>query len=246
MPFSTWLQQKLRNKQFKFGFPLFGKVNRVPLPQVTLVVIDCVNYERARRAFDHCRFYCEFGAAKLLTHFTSDDPDVVQISPLRSIDEYSRFVVKDLHRYIDTEHVLVAQWDGFVWKYRMWDPAFLAYDYVGAPWPAHLTRSEAHREHRVGNGGFSLRSRRLQQFLAEDLSVEVNDNEDVVICQYLRPSLERAGFRFAPVELAARFSCEGRLEDAFGHHGHRGWNMPLHPLWLKIYHLLHHGRFSVR
>jgi hypothetical protein len=79
--------------------------------------------------------------------------------------------------------VLVAQWDGFVWQHRMWDPAFLDYDYIGAPWPAHLTRGEQHRNHRVGNGGFSLRSRKLQQFLAEDPRVEVTDNEDVVICR---------------------------------------------------------------
>lgn len=240
------IRQKLLNRRFKFGFPLLGKVTRTSLPQVTLVVVDCVDYQRARRAFDHCLFYCDFGAAKLLTHFESDDPHVVKIEPIRSIDAYSHFMVKELHRYVDTEFVLVAQWDGFVWQHRMWDPAFLDYDYIGAPWPAHLTRGEQHRNHRVGNGGFSLRSRKLQQFLAEDPRVEVTDNEDVVICQFLRPLLEQAGFRFAPVDLAARFSCEGRLQRAFGHHGHQGWNMPLRPLWLKLYNLLHHGRFDAR
>ncbi len=241
-----WLQQKFRNKIFKFGFPLFGKVKRVSLPDVTLVIIDCVNYERARRAFDHCLFYCEFGDAKLLTHFDSSDPGVVRIEPLRSIEAYSKFVMKDLDHYFDTDYVLVAQWDGFIWKHMLWDQEFLAYDYIGAPWPEYLTKGEQHHQHRVGNGGFSLRSKRLQKLLAEDDNIQATDNEDVVICQYQRPYLEQAGIRFPPVELAARFSCEGKLFDAFGHHGHKGLNMPLRPLWLKIYNLLHHGRFTSR
>lgn len=242
----SWLQQKLRNKIFKFGFPMFGKVERLALPNVTLVVIDCVNYARAKRAFDHCRFYCDFGDAKLLTHFDVIDPFVTKISPLRSIEAYNQFVIKELDRHFDTEHVLVAQWDGFVWKHTMWEQAFLEYDYIGAPWPEHETRGEQHRQHRVGNGGFSLRSKRLQKLLAEDDNIQATDNEDVVICQYQRPYLERAGIRFPSVEQAARFSCEGKLFNAFGHHGHKGWNMPLRPLWLKIYNLLHHGRFSAR
>ncbi len=235
----SWAQKKIRKKIFKFGFPLFRKVEKLDLPNVTLIVIDCVNYERAKRAFDHCLFYCNFGAAKLLTHFDSCDRSAVKIEQLRSIEAYSKFVLKDLDRYFDTDYALVAQWDGFVWKPALWDKAFLKYDYIGAPWPIHLTKGEAHRNHRVGNGGFSLRSKRLQHFLANDERIQATDNEDVVICQYQRPYLEQNGFRFAPVELAEKFSCEGELKDAFGHHGHQGLNMPLSQQWLKIYHVLY-------
>lgn len=235
----SWAQKKIRKKIFKFGFPLFRKVEKLDLPNVTLIVIDCVNYERAKRALDHCLFYCNFGAAKLLTHFDSCDRSAVKIEQLRSIEAYSKFVLKDLDRYFDTDYVLVAQWDGFVWKPALWDKAFLKYDYIGAPWPIHLTKGEAHRNHRVGNGGFSLRSKRLQHFLANDERIQATDNEDVVICQYQRPYLEQNGFRFAPVELAEKFSCEGELKDAFGHHGHQGLNMPLSQQWLKIYHVLY-------
>jgi hypothetical protein len=236
-------KQKITKKLFKFGFPLFGRVRKSSLPEVTLIVIDCVNYERARRAFDHCRFYCDFGAAKLLTHFDVADECVEKIEPLRSISAYSKFMLKDLARHFDTKYVLVAQWDGFVWRNNLWDQAFLDYDYIGAPWPAQITRGEAHRAHLVGNGGFSLRSKRLQEFLANDAGIDAIDNEDVVICQFKRTYLEQAGFRFAPVELAAKFSCEGELKNTFGQHGRNGFNMPVRPLWLKFYNLIHHGRF---
>ena len=108
----SWAQKKIRKKIFKFGFPLFRKVEKLDLPNVTLIVIDCVNYERAKRALDHCLFYCNFGAAKLLTHFDSCDRSAVKIEQLRSIEAYSKFVLKDLDRYFDTDYALVAQWDG--------------------------------------------------------------------------------------------------------------------------------------
>ena len=40
--------------------------------------------------------------------------EVVMIEPLRSAADYSRFLMKDLVRHIDTEYVLTAQWDGYV------------------------------------------------------------------------------------------------------------------------------------
>jgi hypothetical protein len=94
----------------------------------------------------------------------------------------------------------VVQWDGFITDPTRWDPRFLEYDYIGAPWPD--------QDPAVGNGGFSLRSRRLVDALAAMDTPEVHP-EDHRICQLYRPQLEADfGIRFAPVELAARFSWE--------------------------------------
>ncbi len=239
----SYLKKNLTHGRFKFGFPLFTKPRRLALPTVTLLIIDCVDYERARRALDHCRFYCDFAEVKLLTHFEIDDPLVVKIAPLRSIEAYSEFLLKQVTDYFRTEHVLIAQWDGFVFNPRYWTPEFLRYDYIGAPWPVHLIANPEHKEYLVGNGGFSLRSKRLQDFLKQDPAIQAIDSEDVVICQYQRARLEQAGFHFAPVELARQFACEVNLTRSFGQHGRVGVNMPLHPLWLRLYNLLHYGRF---
>jgi hypothetical protein len=192
---------------------------RPKLPSVTLVVADSVDYDRAKLAFDHCRFSCEFGQTKLLTHFDVQDPFVVKIPQIKSIEEYSTFMIKDLASYVDTEHVLVAQWDGFVWKPELWEDEFLKYDYIGAPWPESVLFKGAPKHFNVGNGGFSLRSKKLQDFLQKDSNIILHKAEDVAICQLNRAYLEAKGFVFAPFDVAKRFSWEClEMSPAFGVH----------------------------
>ena len=66
-----------------------------------------------------------------------------------------------LKKYIDTDFCLIIQGDGFVIHPENWTDEFLKYDYIGAPW-----RNLAHYSFiRVGNGGFSLRSKKLLKIL---------------------------------------------------------------------------------
>jgi tetratricopeptide (TPR) repeat protein len=119
--------------------------------------------------------------------------------------------------------VLVIQWDGYVVNPAAWTDAFLQYDYIGAPWGFH---NDAHR---VGNGGFSLRSSRLLRALS-DPDISETDPEDEMICRRYRPLLEeRYGIRFAPEALAARFSFETTYfeDQPFGFHG-------LFNMWMVI------------
>ena len=138
----------------------------------------------------------------------------VRIEPITSRDDYSRFMLRDLAEHIGTSHALCVQWDGYVFDGSAWDPAFLEYDYVGAPWP-HF-----HDGHNVGNGGFSLRSRRLLE-ASRELPLDPPLLEDVIICRRCRPQLERQGIRFAPEAVARRFSYERTPPhgDEFGFHG---------------------------
>lgn len=69
---------------------------RPKLSSVTLIVVDCVDYERAKLALEHCAACCEFNSLKLLTHFDAKDPYVVKVPKISSIEEYSRFMIKDL------------------------------------------------------------------------------------------------------------------------------------------------------
>jgi hypothetical protein len=189
------------------------------LPTVTLIITDSVDYDRAKLSFEHCRASCNFGEAKLLTHFDTQDSHVVKIPQIKSIEEYSHFMIKDLANYFDTQHVLVAQWDGFVWKPELWDNKFLQYDYIGAPWPESLLFKGVPKHFNVGNGGFSLRSKRLQDFLRDDDKITMHRAEDVAICQLNRAYLEAKGFTFAPFELAKKFSWEClEMSPAFGVH----------------------------
>ena len=180
------------------------------LGDVTLCCIDCANYELAADAMRFTLSRCRFAQA---LYFSDRAWEVagarrVPISRIVSAQQYSNFVVHELHAYVQTGHALIIQYDGFVLNPSAWDPAFLRYDYVGAP--MHTREGYV-----VGNGGFSLRSRRLLQALRDDPAIRGYDAltgeplEDVAICRDFRVLLEqRHGIRFAPVEVAERFAAE--------------------------------------
>ncbi|WP_245790217.1 DUF5672 family protein [Erythrobacter sanguineus] len=144
----------------------------------------------------------------------SDAIRFVPIERIRSSAAYSRFILEDLADHVDTSHCLIAQWDGHVIDGTRWCDEFLEYDYIGASWP------QFDEGHAVGNGGFSLRSRRLMEACRHPDFIS-HHPEDVAICRTNRVMLEQFGLRFAPVDLADRFSAEraGDPATAFGYHG---------------------------
>jgi tetratricopeptide (TPR) repeat protein len=145
-------------------------------------------------------------------------PDAVELRRIETLatrDDYSRLMLKGLGAHVQTSHALVVQWDGYVVNPEAWSDAFLGVDYCGAPWPW------GDENRRVGNGGFSLRSRRLLDALASP-EVVLAGNEDETIGVHSRQWLESAhGIRFAPVEVANRFSFEVAypIGKPFGFHG---------------------------
>lgn len=160
-----------------------------------------------------------FGAVLFLSDKAPDarstaDIEWRRIEPLKSRADYSRFMLHNLVDHIVTPHALCVQWDGFVLNGRAWENAFLEYDYIGAVWPQFGDGRT------VGNGGFSLRSRRLLEACRE-LPLEALQAEDVIIARTFRSRLERQGIRFAPEDVARRFSYERTSPNGkeFGFHG---------------------------
>ena len=137
-----------------------------------------------------------------------------RISKLQSRGDYSRFMLRELADHIATNYVLCVQWDGFVLNGAAWDPRFMDFDYVGAVWP------QIDDHHNVGNGGFSLRSRRLLDACRE-LPFQGSESEDVVIGRICRSRLQAQGIRFAPASVAHRFAYERTKPSGheFGFHG---------------------------
>ena len=190
---------------------------QLELPMVTLFGINAANPEGLLRAAEISRRDIKFGAEKIITErlFPGDTRE-------QGRENFSRFMIKDLTNQIQTEHVLVIDVDGYVINWEAWDDDFLQYDYIGAPWLFH-------KEHMVGNGGFSLRSKKLLQILANDETINEYHPEDHMICRKYRKYLEtKYGIKFAPVEVAMRFSFEGwglteeykQYGGSFGFHGY--------------------------
>lgn len=188
------------------------------LPQVTLCAVDARSPGLAAEALQRSLKQVGFGRAVLFTHDFEGRPagiEVVDVGPIRSGAEYSDFVLRRLPALVDTDHVLVTQWDGFVIDAAAWSDEFLRHDYIGAVW------ADPPAAGLVGNGGFSLRSRRLLRAGLDPRIVQTHP-EDLVLAQQHRGLLEREhGISFAPPVLARRFAYENEAPrtSTFGFHG---------------------------
>ena len=118
------------------------------------------------------------------------------------------------YKVVKTSHMLNIEWDAGVHNIDAWTPEFLEYDYIGAPWPWH-------NDHRVGNGGFSLRSQRLMEYLSNHVEwFPICHPDDDTICRRYSDALTGIGFKFAPEELADKFAFERKdPRQSFGFHG---------------------------
>jgi hypothetical protein len=175
------------------------------LTDTTLVAIDCTSkVHLAARAIQKTLEQCRFGAVKLLT----DKTDLfysVKIPKLDGLEAYSKFCIRELTKHVDTKYCLLIQWDGYMLDGQAWTSAFKDYDYLGAPFNPSGT---------VGNGGFSLRSKRLLEACAH-LKTDDNEHpEDSFVSIRHRQELEQLGIKFAPTEVARKFAFEGRSFDS--------------------------------
>lgn len=200
--------------------------SRLALPQVTLCAVDARSPGLALQSLQRSMAQVDFGRVVLFTHDwrpaqAVPNVEIVDIGPVRSGAEYSHFVLRGLPQHIGTSHVLVTQWDGFVVDARAWRAEFLDCDYIGAPWP------DQPADRAVGNGGFSLRSRKLLQ-AGLDARITQEHPEDLVLCREHRNWLEsQHGVRFASLDSASAFAFENAPAPGpcFGFHG--PYNLPL-------------------
>ena len=211
---------------------------KLKLSNVTLLAATSSEIDEAQISMRISLHNIEFGAAKLLCSSAPKKkyPDIeyVSIPPLNSVDDYNEIIFQDLHKYFETSHCLIVQADSFVVNADLWKDELLEYDYIGGPWPNEIQRYNPkvllHLEKNpVGNGGFSLRSRKLVATTAKISFNSLNfpiKAEDVVICYYLYQEMIDSGISFAPPKLAAQFSMENvdhlygqNVNSVFGFHG---------------------------
>lgn len=191
------------------------------LGDVTLVCIDCLYYEKSIQAINKSIENIQFREVLFFSDkiFHSKDFHTIEIEKINSKQQYSEFVFKKLVNYINSDFVLIIQWDGFIINPNKWNNEFLKYDYIGAAWWYKDNFN-------VGNGGFSLRSKKLLKVLQKQ---EFNDlhPEDDKICRKYRSQLEKLNIKFAPEMIATKFSFErnGKYNnfkaDTFGFHGEK-------------------------
>lgn len=196
------------------------------MKNITLVAIDFQTHELTK-----------FGIEQTLDHI--DAKEVLIISdreilpgakhvirePVNGMTEYNKVMLKGVAEHINTDHTIYVQWDGMAHDKSAWTDDFLKYDYIGAPWPWEAEGRN------IGNGGFSLRSRRLLDACLDEV-VEIQEvdgnrlfNEDDLIGKQHRAYFEsKYNLVYPDTETAYRFSFElGQYRPSFGFHG--AWNI---------------------
>jgi|TARA_B100001964_G_scaffold243757_1_gene322747 hypothetical protein len=216
-------------KRLESSFSIIPNLKKkLILPNVTLLSATSYKIEETQMAMRISLHNIEFGSVKLLCSSTPQkkysDTEYISIPPIKrgmyqkglhTVDDYSRIIFQDLHKYFNTPYCLIMQADGFVVNANLWREEFLDFDYIGAPWPNKVLINPNFiinmKENCVGNGGFSLRSRKLAETTAKinfnSLKFPIK-NEDLVICHYLYKEMIDKGIRFASPKLAAQFSIE--------------------------------------
>lgn len=188
------------------------------MKNLTIIAIDTAYHDLTKLALEST---IEITGSNNVLVFSNKDilsgSQLIQIEPI-SISEYSRIVFKDLAQYVNTDHYLIVQHDGFPTDATKWTDEFLKYDYIGATWP-WLPENK-----NVGNGGFSLRSKKLSETLLRPeitWDAGLSPAEDEHVCKIYRNYLETLGIKFAPSKVANKFSAEnpGGKFDTFGFHG---------------------------
>lgn len=162
----------------------------------------------------------------------TDGINIIHIDKM-TYEEWNKFTIKELYKYIKTSHYLFADVDGFIINPHLWTDDFLKYDYIGAPWvyPDHIFTKHVDEKIKqqpkdsvnlVGNGGFTLRSVKIGKLL-ENCSDTRYSPEDVYICQNNYDYLISNGIKFAPAELARIFSQDPltNTTNTFGFHGNK-------------------------
>lgn len=175
------------------------------IPQIHAIIISSVEKELTQFAIQESAKQITVGG---MTWFFGKELD--------SLDSVARKIWYESWKDVKQSHLLFLQYDGWIVDGGKWQPSWLNYDYIGAPWPWHSTL-------RVGNGGFSLRSRRLMQHLSlhrERCPLQLGQPEDDILCRQYRAKLEVEGFRWAPDHIARDFAFEREApRPTFGFHG---------------------------
>ena len=202
-------------------------MGKIDLKKITAVCIDGRPYdkERYKRYSVILNFFLanvEFASIQMIS---THDPEIKGVSHTRikefGISDYSRFCLHHLSDWVNSEFCLIFQDDGFILNPSLWNDSFYEYDYIGSPWPLYIGWPVEGQQ--VGNGGFSLRSKRLLEF-TKTFTGHTTENEDTYIISAKRKDIEDEGLKIAPLEIARLFSIENsldsehRLDTCFGFH----------------------------
>ena len=206
-------------------------MEKIKVPDVTVLAVASIRIPGTIRALQICMQDFEWGAAKLISHERPKDlPEEIEFGKcpkIENIDIYNHYVFRNLVEHVETSHCLMVQDHAYIIAPWLWMNEWLKYDYIGAGWPIRENSYIANNGERVrvGNGGFSLRSKKLMS-LPRKNNWELRQqqgfyNEDGCINVYYRKEHLKEGIKYAPLDVAVKFSYETPIpENSYGNIHH--------------------------
>ncbi len=198
-------------------------IKKTKIP-IDIVSINCLTPHESIKALDYSTNSLLFNNSFLFTDkkVKSSNHKIINIEKFKSLHDYSNFILT-LNEYISSDYVLIVQDDGYIVNSDLWSEEFLKYDYIGAPWPTtyswrkrwsdkkYKNAAKNSKKNRVGNGGFSLRSKKFLKYASSFESCN-GIAEDVFLCLVNYEKAIERDIKFAPFETALQFSYEVPLE----------------------------------
>lgn len=197
------------------------------LKDVTCIAVTSVWVDETVDSIQRCLALAEFAEAKIVSHSKLNLPSGIKFeycNRLKSLKDYSHYMLYNLHRHVDTPYVLIVQHDGYIRNPDKWRDEFYEYDYIGAIWE-HEPEDPFGNRVLVGNGGFSFRSKKFIDLpIKTHVPWETNEGdfykrekaiwygEDTNFCVHNRHIYTQHGCKFAPPEVARHFSQESQTE----------------------------------
>lgn len=151
---------------------------------------------------------------------------------MNSIKEYNDFIL-NINPFIKSDFALIVQDDGHIVNPNKWSNEFLNFDYIGAPWPNNKKWKSRFKKkyneeisdqivqninrNQVGNGGFSLRSKKFLEYSATFNDCN-NIDEDIFLCIYNYEKSQNYGVKFPSFKIAKEFSYEMSMKKYINYH----------------------------
>ena len=199
------------------------------LPNVTLIAVTSVKLYETIKALTYSMRDIEFGEVVLVTHRKPlglpKGITYKHTEKITDIDQFNYLMAYELGSYVNTDYIILVHYDGFIVHPEMWRNEFLQYDYIGSPWPLPTAEHSTYYDEdgnvcRVGNS-VSLRSKRLLEYpkkagLEWKPASDGFYNEDIFLCCMNKVKIEKAGMKFAPIEVARFFGREHTIPETEG------------------------------
>lgn len=139
---------------------------------------------------------------------------------INNINDFNQYMFSELDKHVESSHMLFVHDHAYILSANTWDDNWLKWDFCGAPWrymPDAYICHDTGEHVRVGNGGFSLRSKFLLG-IPKKYNIPLTHenfyyNEDGNVAVYNRVKFLKLGVKYMPLEESCKFSYENPVPE---------------------------------